>query len=401
MNNNRFRSNQRYFTICIYTVFVIFAACIIFRLIFHWDDILRIIKHFLSSMSGFVVGILIAFIVNPLVDFIYEKILPGFFHVQEGKKSRMLAIALAYVVVLGAAAVCLIYIIPQIISSLTELSGKIPSMYTAFSGWLLNIAAEFEFLNNGIVHTLIENMYPKMMELSTVLASKIIPWMYSVSVAVIQWLITIVIAVVVSIYLLFDKQLIFRSVKRISYAFLPERRVDEMIGVVKKCNAIFTGYITAQALDALIVGILCFLLMTFLRLPYALLISVIVGVTNMIPYFGPYIGAVPGVCILAAIRLKYGIMFVVMIFVLQQFDGWILAPRILGDSTGLRPILILFAITLGGVYLGVFGLFLGVPVVAVLQYLLNLMIERRIMKKALRDRKCCEVSNNNDMKEYK
>ena len=128
-------------------------------------------------------------------------------------------------------------------------------------------------------------------------------------------------------------------------------------------------------------GVLCFLLMSLLRLPYALLISVIVGLTNMIPYFGPYIGAVPGICILAALKFKYGLIFAVMIFVLQQFDGLILAPRILGDSTGLRPILILFAITLGGAYFGVFGLFLGVPVVAVLQYLLNLFIDRRMARK--------------------
>mgnify|MGYP005765650937 FL=1 len=254
-------------------------------------------------------------------------------------------------------------------------------MYTAFSNWLWKLSEEFTILNDGVIRTFIDQMSPKIMELSTSLASKLIPWMYEASVAVIQWLITIVIAVVVSVYLLSDKQLIFRTIKRISYAFLPKQRVDSMIVVVKNCNDIFTGYVTAQALDALIVGVLCFLLMSLLRLPYALLISVIVGLTNMIPYFGPYIGAVPGICILAALKFKYGLIFAVMIFVLQQFDGLILAPRILGDSTGLRPILILFAITLGGAYFGVFGLFLGVPVVAALQYLLNLFIDRRMARK--------------------
>ena len=381
MNRNHFESNQRYFTICIYTVFVILAACIIFRVIFHWDETAAVIRHFLSSMSGFLVGILIAFIVNPLVNVIHEKVVLRMWSVKKGRRSRMLAIALAYVVVLGLTAVCLVYIIPQLISSLSELSGKIPAMYTAFSNWLWKLSEEFTILNDGVIRTFIDQMSPKIMELSTSLASKLIPWMYEASVAVIQWLITIVIAVVVSVYLLSDKQLIFRTIKRISYAFLPKQRVDPMIVVVKNCNDIFTGYVTAQALDALIVGVLCFLLMSLLRLPYALLISVIVGLTNMIPYFGPYIGAVPGICILAALKFKYGLIFAVMIFVLQQFDGLILAPRILGDSTGLRPILILFAITLGGAYFGVFGLFLGVPVVAVLQYLLNLLIDRRMARK--------------------
>lgn len=381
MNRNHFESNQRYFTICIYTVFVILAACIIFRVIFHWDETAAMIRHFLSSMSGFLMGILIAFIVNPLVNVIHEKVILRVLSIKKGRKSKILAIILAYVVVLGLLAVCLIYIVPQLISSLSELSGKIPAMYTAFSKWLWQVSEKFTILNDSMVQTFIDQMSPKIMEFSTSLASKLIPWMYEASVTVIQWLITIVIAVVVSVYLLSDKPLIFRTIKRISYAFLPTQRVDSMAVVVKNCNDIFTGYVTAQALDALIVGILCFLLMSLLRLPYALLISVIVGLTNMIPYFGPYIGAVPGICILAALKLKYGLMFAGMIFVLQQFDGLILAPRILGDSTGLRPILILFAITFGGAYLGVIGLFLGVPLAAVLQYLLNLLIDRRMDEK--------------------
>ena len=121
--------------------------------------------------------------------------------------------------------------------------------------------------------------------------------------------------------------------------------------------------------------------MSILNLPYSVLVSVIVGVTNMIPYFGPYIGAIPGVILLTVLRLKYGILFLVMIICLQQFDGLILGPRLLGDSTGLRPILILFAITIGGAYMGIIGMFLGVPVIAVLQYLLTLLIDKKLKQK--------------------
>lgn len=121
--------------------------------------------------------------------------------------------------------------------------------------------------------------------------------------------------------------------------------------------------------------------MNILNLPYSVLISVIVGITNMIPYFGPYIGAIPGLIILTVTGLKYGIIFGVMILALQQFDGLILGPRLLGDSTGLRPIIILFAITFGGAYAGVAGMFLGVPVMAVVQYLLGLLINRKLKEK--------------------
>ena len=381
MNKNRFESNQRYFTICIYTVFVILAACVIFRVIFHWDSTVVLIKNFLSSMSSFIIGILIAFIVSPLVNYIHDKLLTEILQMDNKKVKKVLSILFAYIIVLGFIAVCLVYIIPQLIASLSELSANIPVMYTTFSTWLRELSYEMDFINNNTVNRIINNMTPKIMEFSTALASRLIPLLYSTSVAVIRWLIMIIIAVVLSVYLLSDKKIIFGTVKKILYAFLDEKTAKRVIEISKNCNAIFTGYIIAKAIDSLIIGLLCFFIMNVLQLPYTVLISVIVGVTNMIPYFGPYIGAVPGIFILTVLKLKYGIIFAVMILILQQFDGLILGPRLLGDSTGVRPILILFAITFGGAYMGVAGMFLGVPVVAVIQYLFTLLLDRKLKEK--------------------
>ena len=381
MNKNRFESNQRYFTICIYTVFVILAACVIFRVIFHWDSTVALIKNFLSSMSSFIIGILIAFIVSPLVNYIHDKLLTEILQMDNKKVKKVLSILFAYIIVLGFIAVCLVYIIPQLIASLSELSANIPVMYTTFSTWLRELSYEMDFINNNMVNRIINNMTPKIMEFSTALASRLIPLLYSTSVAVIRWLIMIIIAVVVSVYLLSDKKIIFGTVKKILYAFLDEKTAKRVIEISKNCNAIFTGYIIAKAIDSLIIGLLCFFIINVLQLPYKVLISVIVGVTNMIPYFGPYIGAVPGIFILTVLKLKYGIIFAVMILILQQFDGLILGPRLLGDSTGVRPILILFAITFGGAYMGVAGMFLGVPVVAVIQYLFTLLLDRKLKEK--------------------
>lgn len=381
MNKNRFESNQRYFTICIYTVFVILAACVIFRVIFHWDSTVALIKNFLSSMSSFIIGILIAFIVSPLVNYIHDKLLTEILQMDNKKVKKVLSILFAYIIVFGFIAVCLVYIIPQLIASLSELSANIPVMYTTFSTWLRELSYEMDFINNNTVNRIINNMTPKIMEFSTALASRLIPLLYSTSVAVIRWLIMIIIAVVVSVYLLSDKKIIFGTVKKILYAFLDEKTAKRVIEISKNCNAIFTGYIIAKAIDSLIIGLLCFFIMNVLQLPYTVLISVIVGVTNMIPYFGPYIGAVPGIFILTVLKLKYGIIFAVMILILQQFDGLILGPRLLGDSTGVRPILILFAITFGGAYMGVAGMFLGVPVVAVIQYLFTLLLDRKLKEK--------------------
>jgi predicted PurR-regulated permease PerM len=150
---------------------------------------------------------------------------------------------------------------------------------------------------------------------------------------------------------------------------------------LSECNKIFSGFIIGKSIDSLIIGILCFILMTLFKMPYALIISAIVGVTNMIPYFGPFIGAVPGTIILLLMSPLRAFGFIILIFVLQQFDGLYLGPKILGDSTGLKPLWIIFAITLGGNLAGVLGMFFGVPIIAVIAYLANNIIERKLKSK--------------------
>ena len=136
-------------------------------------------------------------------------------------------------------------------------------------------------------------------------------------------------------------------------------------------------------IDSFIIGILCAILMVILRLPYVSLISVIVGITNMIPYFGPFIGAIPGIVIILCINPIQALVFAIMILCLQQFDGLILGPKLLGDSTGMKPLWIIFAITIGGKFFGVIGMFLGVPVVAALAYLAERYMRHRLAKKQL------------------
>lgn len=381
MKNNQFKSNQTYFTICIYTIFVIASACIIIQLIFNWHSTLNHMREFFSHMSSFVFGILIAFMVNPLVCYINKNVLDEKFHLKHTKIRKIISILLSYIIVIGFIIICLTYVIPQLINSISELSTTLPLIYSSISRWIRTFAYHNDFLNSDMVNDFFTSLTPRIMEFSTSLASKLIPWLYSASLAIIQWFVTIIFAIVISIYLLSDKHIIFQFIKKVLYACFSEKVTKSMLQITKNCNDIFTGYIIAKAIDSLIIGLLCFIIMSILQLPYAILISVIVGITNMIPYFGPYIGAMPGIFILGVTSLKNAIIFAVMILILQQFDGLILGPRLLGNSTGVRPILILFAIIFGGAYFGVLGMFLGVPVIAVLQYLLSLIIDKRLKEK--------------------
>lgn len=185
--------------------------------------------------------------------------------------------------------------------------------------------------------------------------------------------------------MLSDQKSLLKHMKRFTYAVLKKERAARFIQTSRECSSIFSKYILGKTLDSVIIGILCFILMLILRLDYALVLSVIVGVTNMIPYFGPFIGAIPGILIYLFISPIQAIIFAFMILVLQQFDGLYLGPKILGESTGIKPLWVIFGITIGGSYFGPLGMFLGVPVVAVISHLLNSFVKRRLSQKNITD----------------
>lgn len=205
--------------------------------------------------------------------------------------------------------------------------------------------------------------------------------LYSASVSFVQWIFNCIIAIIISCYALSDSNILIKNFKRACYAFLPEKKANSFIQTLRSCNTIFGGFITGKIIDSLIIGAICLFIFSICNMPLAVLISVIVGITNMIPYFGPFIGAIPGFFIILMVNPKKALLFLVLILVIQQFDGLYLGPKILGNSTGLRPIWIIFAITLGGWAAGPLGMFLGVPIIAVIAFLLDNFIIKKLTEK--------------------
>ena len=290
---------------------------------------------------------------------------------------------ISYIIVVGIIIIALFRILPQIVTSLTDLIALIPSTYTRLLTFMETFEESYPDFDFRFINQILESLGPDLLDYLKNLVTNVIPVIYTTSVSVIKWIINILIAIIVSAYMLSDQGTLKLNFKRLLYAYIPQSRVDRFLETLKQCNSIFGGFIIGKTIDSTIIGILCFLLMTLLRLPYALLISVIVGVTNMIPYFGPFIGAIPGLFILLLIDPIKALIFGVLILALQQFDGLILGPKILGDSTGLKPLWIIFAITIGGYIWGPLGMFFGVPVVAVIAYLSKRAIDHRLADKDL------------------
>lgn len=376
--------NEKYMSVCRYVLFVLFSAIIAYMLISHWSSTMGFVSNFITVLSPFILGLLIAYFLLPLVVRIDNGIKKYITKGKGEKLSRIVAILISYIIVLGFIAVAFVFIIPQMGQSIQELTNKIPGMYSSITTEMTNLQKEYPALDVEFINKQIESVIPDLINFGTNLVGNVIPMLYSVSVSIVKWAINIILGLVISIYMIYSRNKFRYQAKRVVYAIFPEEKGDILCDTCSECNGIFSAFLISKAIDSLIIGCICCVAMTLLHLPYAVLLSVIVGITNMIPYFGPFIGAVPGVLIYLCTNWEYAIIFAIMILVLQQFDGIILGPRLLGQSTGLSPIWVIFAITVGGAYFGVIGMFIGVPVVAVIAYLCNKFISSRLRGKTVK-----------------
>ena len=379
---NIFETNSKYFTICIYSLFVIFIGTVLIYSILNWTKTKQTISNVIHVLSPFFIGFFIAYVLNPLVKrldrlsektFIKKKLKDSYRHA--------LSILFSYIIAMSIIVVIMIYIVPQFVTSIQDLTDRVPDMYNAAYEYLNGFQERYPNLDVAFVQEKINELKPRLLDFGTNMVTNGIPLIFNISVSILKTLINIILALVISAYILIDKELLIKNAKRFVYSLLSKDNANYLCTTTSKCNAIFSGFIFGKLIDSLIIGIICFVLMSILRLPYAVLLSTIVGITNMIPYFGPFIGAVPGIVIFLLLDPIQAIIFGVLIFVLQQFDGLYLGPKILGESTGLKPIWVIFAITVGGAYFGVLGMFLGVPIVAVIAFLLDEFMNRRLKKR--------------------
>ena len=193
----------------------------------------------------------------------------------------------------------------------------------------------------------------------------------------------LLIGLMVSVYLLATKERGHANACKALYSLLRQDRADVVLRGFRKVDTIFSGFVRGKLLDSLIIGILCFIGCSVLKMPYTPLISVVVGVTNVIPFFGPFLGAIPSIFLILLVNPLKAVYFAIFVLALQQLDGNVIGPKILGDSTGISSFWVIVAILFGGGFFGVIGMFLGVPVFAALQTLAKYLVERRLTRQGM------------------
>ncbi len=332
-----------------------------------------------SVLTPFMYGLILAFLMSPIVSFFEMKAFASF----KWKKStkRILSVLLSLLITFEIIVLFFSFIIPQLIISLSSISEKLPEYIVIVEDllgeWLVSYRLDNEWVNllldssEDLLVTFlktIQGYLPLILDYS---------WQFT------KMIFNLLLGIAIAMYVLIDRERFSLQAKKLIYFISNQKTGDYLIDLSRLSSSMVHRFILGKMLDSFIIGVICYVGMLVLGLSYPLLLSVIVGVTNMIPVFGPFIGAIPGALILLLVDPFQALWFILFIILLQQFDGNFLGPRILGDSMGLPSLWIMFAIIVGGGYFGVVGMFLGVPIFAVIYIISKKIISNKLEKDSI------------------
>lgn len=384
--------NRKYNTIAAYVLIIAAILISYILVIIYWDNISNIFASFLETVSPFLYGFAIAYILNPIYkrcELFYKEM---FCQKKKHNKKviKVVSLLLTYIIAILFLALFFYIIIPQLWQSFENLVGRFPGYIDAVEDMLEIRFADIPFLSErllgdvkthegGLVEWL-ETVYstitaytPKLISFITGLATHI--WNF-------------VLGFIISVYMLSDKERFSIQFKKLTFALFKKDRAETLISGVKKAHMTFGGFLSGKIVDSLIIGCLCFVGMSVLKIPYTPLVSVVVGVTNVIPYFGPFLGAIPSIFIILLEEPVKALWFAIFILVLQQIDGNFIGPKIIGEKIGLSSFWVIFALLIMSSMLGVLGLLLAVPIFALIYDLIKFLCNRSLEKKGIVSEVC-------------
>lgn len=369
---------------------VILASLISYYIMFHLDSFKGIISQLTIILMPVIDGMIIAYLLTPLLNYFERKIIKPFCSILpiklKPKQQRICSILFTMIVVFMGFYVFFAMVIPQISSSLMTIIEQFPTYVNTLTVWvsqLLNDNPDFaNFITNMI------NEYS--VDLNNLFNTRIIPEINNVImtvsisvVSILKELWNLIIGIIISFYLLGSKEKFSAQAKKIVYAFFSLEAANRFISNARFANKTFGGFFVGKIIDSIIIGILCFICTSIMGTPFCVLISVIVGVTNVIPFFGPFLGTIPSILLILFVDPLQALYFLIFVFILQQVDGNIIGPKILGSSTGLSSFWVIFSITLFGGLLGILGMIIGVPIFAIIFAFIKSLVESKLNLKEL------------------
>ena len=388
MKNDKYRTYICWGVTALTVLLLLVAAVFV---VMRWSLVAALGAKIAHILAPVIYGAVFAYLLNPVYNRVQAavmKLTKDIIPDEKGRKrlggflGTLASLCLLVAVVVGLISM----LIPQLISSIRGVMETLPSSINNLEIWLEKVLADnpdleqqvmqhygaaADYLQNWLTNVVVPNIY------------RIIGSVSSGVVLVVQAVFDILIGLIVMVYLLNMKEKLLAQAKMIIYGVFPLKIANKVIEEGRYVHQVFGGFIIGKLLDSLIIGLICFVLLGFANMPYVLLVSVIVGVTNVIPFFGPFIGAIPSAFLILLSDPMKCLYFLIFVLLLQQFDGNILGPKILGDSTGLSSFWVLFSILLFGGLMGFVGMIIGVPTFAVMYRLVTEFTTWRLGKKAL------------------
>lgn len=362
-------------------IIIVSVGIILFFIIKNLGGIFNKVGEIIRLLMPFIYGFAIAYLLAIPLKFLEDKVLKFMDKKNQYKAKRFISITITYISAAILISIVFAILVPELSRSIYTLLENIPEYINALEEYINNIVIALN-LNADMVEELVKD-FNSISKYITSIAGTAVLDLFQFSANITQSILNIFIATIISIYLLAGKEKFFAQTKKFLYAILPEKTVKYVVELTRSSHKTFIGFLGGKLLDSLIIGIICFVGMKIFKMPYPLLVSFIIGITNIVPVFGPFIGAVPSVIIIFIASPIKALWFILFILVLQQFDGNILGPKILGNSTGLTAFWVMFAILLGNGLFGLVGMILGVPTFAVIYSIIVSMINNILKEKGL------------------
>ena len=374
--------NNKYATIAMYAFLVICASILLYLGISQINSIKASVNDFIGTLQPFIIGGALAYLLNFILKF-YEDYILSHKTFKRLKKSgkRGIGLLLTYITATIITYLFIQFVLPQLLDSIIGLVNNIPQYLNDLTKVTNDI---FDNLNLQPEYiSLITDKFGEAITYIITLISNLVPVIGNFIVDATSSILNIIIGIIISIYILIDKEKFMALGKKIVYALCSEEKAKFILRLATQSNMTFSRFIGGKILDSFIIGLLTFVILTIFKMPYILLISVIVGVTNIIPFFGPFIGGIPAAIIILFVSPIQALWFVVIIIVIQQIDGNIIGPKILGDSIGISAFWILFSLLVAAKFMGFVGMIIGVPLFAIFYSIIKEIVEERLRKKGL------------------
>ena len=374
--------DKKYNTIAVYAFIVVSLSILFYNVVTKLDVFTGKLNEIMGIFQPFVIGFVIAYLLNFILKFYENKVftLKGLNKVKKSSV-RGLAILLAYITAGIILYVFMQFVLPQLVDSVRGLINDIPKyvkeLTVMVEGYLKDMNVNQEYM------TFINEKFTEITNWVIQLFTNILPVIGNAVMSVTSSIWNIILGIIISVYLLMDKEKFFALGKKVVTSLLNEKHTTIVLDLANRTNLTFGRFIGGKIVDSAIIGVLTFIILAIFKMPYVLLISVIIGVTNIIPFFGPFIGAIPSAIIILFVSPIQALWFLVIILVIQQVDGNIIGPKILGDSIGISAFWILFSILVAGKLFGLVGMIIGVPMFALIYSVIKDIIEARLRYKGL------------------